>query len=274
MARRWLLGTAAALALLTLLAAILVVRSMVRAPEPPALALSEGIVAEVISGNQLRLASGERVRLAAIAVAPPSDPLAEQARQAARALAEGQRVRLEPGPDGGSYLYLADGRLLQGLLVEAGYAEVRGDLPADAMIAALLAAQRQAQADGVGRWRLDPTAFAATPPATPFPFACEPGLVAGETIGPMEAARSLGKAVTVVFNAASVVSENGNVTFLSGLDAEQFGVLMPFAIAASIDIPEVRYLNRCLVARGTVERGPSGAPRLVMRAEADLKILR
>ncbi len=229
-------------------------------------------VAEVLAANRARLASGQEIRLAALRVPLPGEPFAEEGKQATRALAEGQSVRLV-GPPDAAYLYLPDGQLLQAMLLSGGYARLDPAAPPDATLPQLQSAEQQARDANLGVWR---GVAVATLAATEEPILCDPSLVpGGDTIGPDEAAAHIGETRNVVFLPPRATTSNGAVTLLVGLgDSAAFGVTIPAGLASTIDAPALRYLNHCLVTTGRIERDVEGAPRILLRSFDQLLILR
>ncbi|MGH6902341.1 MAG: thermonuclease family protein [Geminicoccaceae bacterium] len=120
-------------------------------------------VAEVVAGDQLRLADGRAVRLAGIRV-PSGDAgdalaLAEQARAALTTLLEGQKVSLAlaeaPYDRYGrlvAQIERGDGLWLQGALLERGLAQVQTRPGEAARADQMLAVERAARAARRGVW--------------------------------------------------------------------------------------------------------------------------
>lgn len=117
---------------------------------------------EVRDGGTLALESGLLVRLSGIELlvapgAPEKEPLAAPARARLEALANQQEVHFVQGVGDRhgrvpSAVYLSDGRLVQAMLVEEGWARVHG-LPDEAIcLEALLAAERAARIARRGLW--------------------------------------------------------------------------------------------------------------------------
>ncbi|QJE73833.1 thermonuclease family protein [Aerophototrophica crusticola] len=125
----------------------------------------EGVVAEVISGDTLRLADGREVRLAGVE-APwpglgdaPAGPLADEARAALAELAAGRAVALfsagqELDRHGRTLAHLRrdDGVWLQAGLLRRGWARVRVWPETRAGAGLLLAAEGEAKVAGRGLW--------------------------------------------------------------------------------------------------------------------------
>ena len=127
----------------------------------------EARVAEVRSGHAFVLADGREVRLAHIEA--PLPPLhrpagsawlpAEEARQALSRLLAGQRIGLRAADEARDrygrllrHAYLADGRLLQAVLLHTGHTRLVS-LPDDAGLAeALVTAEGDARRAGRGLW--------------------------------------------------------------------------------------------------------------------------
>lgn len=128
--------------------------------EPPATEV--GKVIEVHDGGTLRLASGLLVRLSGIEL--PQAPDVNQAgtpalaaRARLEAITNQQEIRFVPGPADRhgripSPVYLSDGRLVQAMLVEEGWARVHR-LPGEAICPeGLLAGERAARIARRGLW--------------------------------------------------------------------------------------------------------------------------
>ncbi len=127
----------------------------------------EGRVVEVIDGDTVRLASGEQVRLVGIQ-APKLAlgranfdpwPLAPEAKAALEALVLDRRVRLSHGGRERdrhgrllAHLHLADGRWVQGALLEAGFARVYSFRDNRARVFEMLALEAEARTAGRGIW--------------------------------------------------------------------------------------------------------------------------
>jgi micrococcal nuclease len=118
-------------------------------------------VAEVLAGDQLRLADGRVVRLAGIRVPNGEDApaLAGQAHAELSALLDGWRVRLAPAP--ASYdrygrlvaqVERGDGLWLQGVLLERGLAQVQTRPGEAARAEPMLAIERAARSARRGLW--------------------------------------------------------------------------------------------------------------------------
>jgi endonuclease YncB( thermonuclease family) len=125
-----------------------------------------GRVVAIVDGDTLSLAGGRVLRLAGIE-APKRLPgestepaLAAAARAALADLALNASVTLDADHDGSrdrhgretALLRLADGRLLQEALLDAGLARVRGPVPGDCR-APFLAREQAARTAGEGMWR-------------------------------------------------------------------------------------------------------------------------
>lgn len=127
--------------------------------------LGEGVVAEVLSGDTLRLADGREVRLAGVE-APwpgladaPAQPMADMARAALAELAAGRAVALfsagQPLDRHGralAHVRREDGLWVQAGLLRQGWARVRVWPETRAGAAAMLAAEGEAKAAGRGLW--------------------------------------------------------------------------------------------------------------------------
>lgn len=233
-------------------------------------------VREVLAANRLRLASGEEIRLAAIEVPSVGQPFAEEGKQATRALTQGKEIRIE-GTKEAAYVYLPDGNLLQALLLSGGYARLGRELPEGELAATLQAAQGAARDQGLGIWEGGPPAITeATLVPTPAPVSCDPNLIAeANAIAPHEAADHMDEEVTVVLYPLRSESTNGNLTLLSGMTKDEFGIYFPAALATSHEDLAALYLGRCVAVSGRIERGIAGAgPRIVVRALHKIIILR
>jgi endonuclease YncB( thermonuclease family) len=122
-------------------------------------------VAAVLAGDRLQLADGREVRLAGIRVAPADSRdaevagLARAAREALAAPLEGRLVRLAVGDAAidrygatAAQVERSDGLWLQGVLLEAGLAQVQ-TRPGETLRAAeMLARERTARGAGRGLW--------------------------------------------------------------------------------------------------------------------------
>jgi len=160
-----------------LLAAVLVVSGGCMAEEPPAgdcalpagHAVESATVGYVNDGDTVRLTNGGRLRLVGIDTpeigrdGAADEPYARDARQALRALlAESRnRVRVVDAAEGEdrygrrlSYLYLPDGRSVQGALLEQGMAMAVFVAPNLELAECLLAHERRAREAGRGIWSL------------------------------------------------------------------------------------------------------------------------
>jgi hypothetical protein len=242
-------------------------------PGPGAAGAAEGVgrqvtINEVLAANLLRTDEGEELRLAGIEVPTPGAPFAEEGRQASRALAQGQRVTVT-GEASAAYVTLPEGQLLQELLLAGGYARVAGDAPREGVGVGLRDAEQRARAAAAGIW-----GAAIQEDVTPEPILCDPSLVPGDTLAPAETVDNIGRQASVVFLPARATTENRNVTLLAGLTERDFGVVIPAGLASTVTDPALQYLNRCLAASGRIERGVTGAPRIVLRSFDQLLILR
>lgn len=288
MRRRLLQGTGVVLLALTVWALVLVGVEVTRTPTPlPSLtsassdatsttqpeAACSALVTEVLATDRLMLEGGETVQLAAIEVPAPGQPFAEQGKQAARALALGQTVCVEGDPQA-AYIYLADGPLLQTMLIAGGYARVADDAPESEVLANLREAETEARTANLGLWGTAEGAALPTLPPTSEPVACEPSLVPGNTIGAEEAAASPGRTASVVFFPAQATTSNGAVTLQAGTSSQNFGVVIPAGLASTVEDPGARYVSRCLLVTGRVERGVDGGPRITLRSFDELQVLR
>jgi endonuclease YncB( thermonuclease family) len=237
----------------------------------------QAYVSEVLATNRLQLATGEEVRLAAITVPEAGKAFAEEGKQATRALTLNKAVRLV-GELSSAYLYLPDEQLLQVLLIEGGYAKVADDAPLDEKLALLRQAESKARDGNLGVWQGESVAelenlLTAVP--TTGPIACEPSLVAGNTIGAEEAADNLNQNVNLVFLPIRAVGRNGSLTLMSGLTEEEFAMVIPAGLASTVDDPALLYLNRCLVVSGPLERATiGGGTRIVLREFEQILILK
>ncbi len=241
---------------------------------PPAASLpAEGRtarVAAVLATDRLQLEAGEEVRLAGLKVPAPGDPFAEEGKQAARALVEGRDVRLVG--EGQVAVYLPDGTLLQTLLLSGGYARLEAATVPEALAAPLAEAEQQAREADLGVWRGAPVG--TVPPSTDSVL-CDATLVPGQTLNPQDTATHIGEVWNVVFLPPRAETSNGAVTLLAGVEAGGFGVVIPAGLASTAqDDLMGRYLNRCLVATGRLERGVGGGPRIVLRSFEQLIPLR
>ncbi len=147
----------------------------------PAQAQEWATVQRVIDGDTFVLANKERVRLIGVNTSEMKDhrpevrAFAVKAKGYLRGLLEGKRFRLERDVSDRDrygwllrYVYLEDGRMVNALLVEAGYAQVM-PYPPDVKYADLfLRLQREARKAGRGLWAGKPTPR-APPRATDCP---------------------------------------------------------------------------------------------------------
>jgi endonuclease YncB( thermonuclease family) len=116
-------------------------------------------VARVLAGDRLELADGRPVRLAGIRLAAGPDAWSEQARARLAGLLAGQAVRLDPAAapvdrygDLVAQVERADGKWLQGVLIEQGLALVQTRPGEVARAGAMLALERTARAERRGLW--------------------------------------------------------------------------------------------------------------------------
>ncbi len=136
------------------------------APEPPSTA-RRATVARTVDGDTLELSDKTKVRLIGINTPESVDPrrpvqaYGKEASANARQLLEGQSVMIQPGQTPRdkygrtlAWLWLSDGRFVNGLLVQQGYAQVYtfADNPEHADL--LRACQQEARAAGRGLWML------------------------------------------------------------------------------------------------------------------------
>jgi endonuclease YncB( thermonuclease family) len=145
---------------------------------PPALAaepsavldsLGQVRVVEVVDGDTVMLEDGRQVRLVGtqapkLPLGRPDFrawPLADEAKAALEALALGRMVELRAGPDAATvdrhgrvlaHLFDADGRWIQGAMVEAGLARVYSFADNRALAPELLALESAARDAGRGIW--------------------------------------------------------------------------------------------------------------------------
>jgi endonuclease YncB( thermonuclease family) len=126
-------------------------------------AVATGTVAAVVDGRTLVFDDGREVRLAAIEVAPPTEPIGAAAKAALEALVIGQAIELRGGPAPETDRY---GRLFahvyarresterwaEAELVARGHARVSARVGERACATALLARERAARAANLGLW--------------------------------------------------------------------------------------------------------------------------
>lgn len=151
------------------LASSLVLAGSGRVEAPSAEAAEWAAVEHAIDGDTVRLSDGRRVRL--IGINTPeyepwrshAEPYGKEAAQYASSLLDGTRVRLEYDRDRTdrygrtlAYLYLPDGRSVNHMLVEEGYAKAIYVAPNGRYYRTLKAAERSARSRRKGLW-----AFAA-----------------------------------------------------------------------------------------------------------------
>jgi endonuclease YncB( thermonuclease family) len=129
-------------------------------------AVAKGTVASVIDGRTLVLDDGREVRLAAIEVAPPTEPAGADAKAALEALVAGQSIELravgaEPKAETDRYgrlfghIYVTrEGteRWAEAELMARGHARVAARVGERACATALLARERAARASNLGPW--------------------------------------------------------------------------------------------------------------------------
>src|SRR5262249_4436273 len=120
----------------------------------------------VVDGRTLVLDDGREVRLAAIEVAPPSEPAGAAAKTALEALTAGQPIELRAGGDKSAPETDRYGRLLahvyvtpdkserwaEAELIAGGHARVSARVGERACANALLARERTARAANLGLW--------------------------------------------------------------------------------------------------------------------------
>jgi endonuclease YncB( thermonuclease family) len=128
--------------------------------------VATGTVASVVDGHTLVLDDGREVRLAAIEVAPPSEPAGEAAKAALEALTAGHAIELRgagnnPTPETDRYgrlfghVYLTregNARWVEAELIARGNARVSTRVGERACANALLAHERAARAANLGLW--------------------------------------------------------------------------------------------------------------------------
>jgi endonuclease YncB( thermonuclease family) len=128
--------------------------------------VAAGTVASVIDGRTLVLEDGREVRLAAIEVAPPTEPAGAAAKSALETLTAGHAIELraagpEPTPETDRYgrlfahVYVTRNnseRWVEAELVARGHARVSARVGERACAVALLARERAARAANLGLW--------------------------------------------------------------------------------------------------------------------------
>ena len=229
-------------------------------------------VARVVSTTQLQLASGELVTLGGIVAPGPGEPFAEEGKQAARALAEGQTVRVDGIPSA-AYLYLPDGQLLQAVLIAGGYARVAPDAPTDAVGENLRRAEFEAQANNLGIWAGQARLPFPTPDSTSA-IACTPALMPGSIDG-ATAADQLGANTTVVFEPSRVVQRNNGIVLTELSSDASFGVVLPATILSDAQGLGAELTGRCIAVSGTIERDVSSSgARIEVQSPEQVVILR
>jgi endonuclease YncB( thermonuclease family) len=128
--------------------------------------VATGTVASVVDGRTLVLDDGREVRLAAIEVAPPSEPAGETAKAALEALTAGHAIELRaagdnPAPETDRYgrlfahVYVTregNARWVEAELIARGNARVSARVGERACANALLARERAARASNLGLW--------------------------------------------------------------------------------------------------------------------------
>lgn len=135
-----------------------------QAPKPPAEAF-ETRVRRVVDGDTFVAADRTRVRLLGINAPESADPrrpverYGKEASAFARRLLQGKRVRIQPGRNPRdeygrtlAWVWLEDGRFVNGELVRLGYAQVYTHADNPDFAAYLLQCQREARAAGRGLW--------------------------------------------------------------------------------------------------------------------------
>lgn len=116
-------------------------------------------IAFVIDGDTVHCGSGEKVRLALIDT-PDGGQFGTVARRALVSLLKtGVAYRLEPAaaaPDGAgrtlAYLYLADGRMVNEMILRQGYAFLNPSAEGGQHLARLRAAEQAARGERLGVW--------------------------------------------------------------------------------------------------------------------------
>ena len=128
--------------------------------------VATGTVASVVDGRTLVLDDGREVRLAALEVAPPTEPAGAAAKSALEALVAGQPIDLraagpEPAAETDRYRRLfghvyvttdKSERWAEAELIARGHARVAARVNERACATALLARERTARASNLGLW--------------------------------------------------------------------------------------------------------------------------
>jgi endonuclease YncB( thermonuclease family) len=128
--------------------------------------VATGTVASVVDGRTLVLDDGREVRLAALEVAPPTEPAGAAAKSALEALVAGQPIDLraagpEPAAETDRYRRLfghvyvttdKSERWVEAELIARGHARVAARVNERACATALLARERAARASNLGLW--------------------------------------------------------------------------------------------------------------------------
>jgi endonuclease YncB( thermonuclease family) len=127
--------------------------------------VASGAVASVVDGRTLALDDGREVRLAAIEVAPPSEPAGAAAKSALEALAAGRRIDVRAAGDKtpetdrygrlfGHVYVTSDNaeRWAEAELIAQGHARVAARVGERACANALFARERAARAANLGLW--------------------------------------------------------------------------------------------------------------------------
>jgi endonuclease YncB( thermonuclease family) len=266
--------TAFVLIALTTLVLLLLYQAWQERPllgDAPELVGNQAQIAQALSTTELQLATGETLTLGGIVAPRSGEPFAEEGRLAARALTDGQIVRVEGVPSG-AYVYLPDGQLLQAVLISGGYAQVASDAPTDAIGESLRLAQFEAQANNLGIWTGQVRVPLPTPRST-VELACVAAMVPNSISG-AEAADYLGESQTVVFEPTRTVERSNGITLLEEGN-EGFGVVIPATLLGGAGAIATEFLNRCVVVTGTIQRDVAGnGARITIDRTADVIILR
>ena len=128
--------------------------------------VATGTVAAVVDGRTIVLDDGREVRLAALEVAPPTEPAGAAAKSALEALVAGQPIDLraagpEPAAETDRYRRLfghvyvttdKNERWAEAELITRGHARVAARVDERACATALLARERAARASNLGLW--------------------------------------------------------------------------------------------------------------------------
>jgi endonuclease YncB( thermonuclease family) len=262
----------ALVALSTLLALLLYQAWQERPATETELTSDQAQIATALTTTELQTSTGDTLTLAAIRAPQTGEPLAEEGKQAVRALTEGQRVRVEGQPSA-AYLYLPDGQLLQAVLVAGGYAYVAPDAPTDALGESLRLAQAEAQANNLGIW----AGQARIPIATTAPrieITCTAAMVP-DSIDGTAAAAFIGEERMVVFEPTRTMERSNGIVLVEGENGEGFGVIIPATLLTGAGNLAPEFLNRCVVVSGVIERDvASNAPRITLTNPEDLIVLR